>query len=51
MMLATPPLTPVPEAGSGCASVVTGLNETGLRLYPGVPVGLVFSAHSDRVSA
>ncbi|MEN9555503.1 MAG: hypothetical protein RLZZ232_1789, partial [Planctomycetota bacterium] len=51
VMIATPPLTPVPEVGSGCASVVTGLSETGLRLYPGVPVGLVFSAHSDRVSA
>jgi len=32
------------------SSVISGLRETDLTIFPGIPVGLVFSAHSDRVS-
>ena len=32
------------------SSLIAGLRESDTRIFPGVPVGLVFSAHWDRVS-
>jgi hypothetical protein len=32
------------------SSVIAGLRESDIRIFPGIPSGLVFSAHWDRVS-